>query len=71
MDTRIGINANSRYPEEAKQFMEYLTQNDVMWEFVDSQSSFSPLKENRLAEDDAIQPVGPYLTNGRSVNRFR
>ncbi|MBU9736797.1 ABC transporter substrate-binding protein [Diplocloster agilis] len=67
MDTRIGINANSRYPEEAKQFVEYLTQNDVMWEFVDSQSSFSPLKENRLAEDDAIQPVGPYLTNGRSV----
>lgn len=38
-----------------------------MWEFVDSQSSFSPLAENRLAEDEAIQSIGLYLTNGRSV----
>ena len=67
MDTRIGINADTPYPEEAKRFVEYLTQNDVMWEFVDSQSSFSPLQENRLAQDKAIQPIGPYLTNGRSV----
>lgn len=67
VDTRISINAKSPHLEEAKQFVEYLTQNDAMWEFVDSQSSFSPLNENRLAEDTAIQSIGPYLTNGRSV----
>ncbi|WP_294149623.1 ABC transporter substrate-binding protein [uncultured Clostridium sp.] len=66
-DTRISINADSPHQEEAKKFVEYLTQSDVMWEFVDSQSSFSPLAENRLAEDEAIQSIGPYLTNGRSV----
>jgi raffinose/stachyose/melibiose transport system substrate-binding protein len=67
IDTRISVNADSPHIAEAKQFLEYITQPDVLWEFVDSQSSFSPLKENRLAEDAAIQSIGPYLTNGRSV----
>ena len=67
VDTRISVNADSPHLDEAKQFVEYLTQSDVMWEFVNSQSSFSPLKENRLADDKAIQSIGPYLTNGRSI----
>ncbi|MDO4275812.1 MAG: extracellular solute-binding protein [Eubacteriales bacterium] len=67
VDTRISVNADSPHLEESKKFVEYLTQNDSMWEFVNSQSSFSPLKENRLADDEAIQSMGPYLTNGRSV----
>ena len=67
VDTRISVNADSPHKEEAKRFVEYLTQGDNMWKFVNSQSSFSPLKENRLAEDSAIQSIGPYLTNRRSV----
>lgn len=67
VDTRVSINGDSPHQKEAMEFVEYLTQSEVLWEFVDSQSSFSPLKENRLAEDAAIQPIGPYLTNGRSV----
>ena len=67
LDTRISVNADSPHKKEAKAFVEYLTQKDVMWEFVNSQSSFSPLKETRLAEDKAIQSIGPYINNGRSV----
>lgn len=67
VDTRISVNAASPHLDEAKKFVEYLTQSDSMWEFVNSQSSFSPLKENRLAEDQAIQSLGPYLNNGYSV----
>lgn len=67
IDTRVSVNADSPNLEEAKKFVEYLTQNDPMWEFVNSQSSFSPLKENRLAEDKAILSLGPYLSNGYSV----
>lgn len=67
IDTRVSVNADSPHLEEAKQFVEYLTQKDVLWEFVDSQCSFSPLEENRLAEDRAVQSIGPYLTNGYSV----
>lgn len=67
VDTRVCVRADSPNLEEAKQFVEYLTQSSVMWEFVNSQSSFSPLDENRLAEDKAIQSIGPYLTNGRSI----
>lgn len=67
VDTRVSVSAASPHVEEAKRFVEYLTQKDVMWKFVESQSSFSPLKENRLSGDRAVQAIGPYLTNGRSV----
>lgn len=67
IDTRISVNANSPHVKEAKQFVEYLTQKDVLWKFVNSQSSFSPLKDEQMAQDIAIQPMEPYLTNGRSV----
>lgn len=67
VDTRVSVLADSPHVQEAKQFVEFLTQQDVMWEFVNSQSSFSPLAENRLAEDEAIQSMAPYMTNGRSV----
>lgn len=67
VDTRISINADSPNLKEAQHFVEYFTQPDVMWDFVNSQSSFSPLAENRLAEDEAVHSIGPYLTNGRSV----
>ena len=67
VDTRMSVNADSPNAEEAQRFVEYLTRPDVIWDFVNSQSSFSPLKESGLAEDAAIQPIGPYLNNGMSV----
>lgn len=67
VDTRIAVHAESPNLKEAKQFVEYLTQKDVMWEFVNSLSSFSPLKEKRDSEDAAISPMSPYMDNGRSV----
>ena len=54
IDTRVSVNADSAHLEEAEKFVEYLTQSDVLWDFVGGQSSFSPLKENRLAQDKAI-----------------
>ena len=67
VDTRLSVNANSPHLAEAKDFVEYLTQPDVLWEFVNSQCSFSPLQDSRLADNKAIQPLEPYLSNGRSV----
>ena len=67
VDTRVAVNARGAHVEEAKKFLEYLTQKDVMWEFVDSQSSFSPLEDNRLSSDPAVQPLNAYMTNGRSI----
>lgn len=67
VDTRVAVNSRGAHVEEAKKFLEYLTQKDVMWEFVDSQSSFSPLEDNRLSTDPAVQPLNAYMTNGRSI----
>lgn len=57
IDTRVCVNAKGAHVKEAKKFMEYLTREDVMWKFVNSQASFSPLKETRIADDIKIQPL--------------
>lgn len=65
--TCVSINADSDNKAETKKFLEYITQPDVMWEYCDSQSSFSPLKDNKISSDKTIHSQIPYLTNGRSV----
>ncbi len=67
MDTRISVNADSENLEESINFLEYLTRRDVMWEFVNSQCSFSPLNETRISEDSSVKALAPYINNGRSV----
>ena len=67
IDTRLSVPADSPHVEEAKAFVKYIIQKEVMWEFVDSQCSFSPLEDNRLSKDDDIQSINPYLTNGRCI----
>ena len=67
VDTRLSVNAHSPHLAAAKDFVQYLTQPEVLWEFVNSQSSFSPLQNSRPADDAAIQPLEPYLTNGRCI----
>lgn len=67
IDTRVCINAKAPHIAEAKKFIEYLSQEDVMWKFVNSQDSFSPLKEQRIADDPKIQELSPYLTSGKTI----
>ncbi|WP_195270008.1 extracellular solute-binding protein [Eubacterium sp. 1001713B170207_170306_E7] len=67
VDTRVAVNARGAHVDEARKFLEYLTQKDVMWEFVDGQSSFSPLNDKRLPSDPAVQPLSASMTSGRSV----
>lgn len=67
IDTRLSINANGEHVQEAKDFVEYLTQPDHMWKFVDSQSSFSPLNDSRTPKDTAVAAMTPYMSNGRTV----
>lgn len=69
VDTCIGINAKSENIEEAVRLLEFLTQPDVMWEYCDSQCSYSPLTDRRIPSDETIAPSVAYLTNGRMVLR--
>ncbi len=69
IDTCIGINAGSDNIDEAKKLLEFLTQPDIMWNYCDSQSSYSPLTDDRVPSDTTIVPSAPYITNGRSVLR--
>lgn len=63
----IGVNADSEYPEEAKQLVEYIMQPEVMREYCDSQSSYTPLKKNNTPSDAALAPSLEYMSNGRNV----
>ena len=67
VDTRLSVNAQSPHLAEAKDFVQYLTQPDVLEAFVHSQSSFSPLQDSRPTDDPAIRPLEAYLTNGCSI----
>lgn len=69
MDTAtcVAVNAGSAYQKEAMDFLAYLIEPDVMWNYCDSQSSYMPLKDNRTPTDKAIAPLAENLSNGRSV----
>ena len=66
-DTRLGINADSRYPEEAKAFVEYFTRPENILKFADQQASFSPLQEGHPSAVEEIQPLIPCYQSGRVV----
>lgn len=66
-NTCISVSAESEHTEEAKAFAEFVIQKDVIWEYCDSQSSFTPLYDDRLPSDSHVAPMFEYLTNGRSV----
>lgn len=67
VNTCVSVSADSAHLEDAKRLVEYLTRPDVVWEYCDSQNSFTPLKDDRIPADQTIAPVLPYLTNGQSV----
>lgn len=67
VDTCISVNAESEHLKEALDFVLYLTQPEMLWNYCDSQSSFSPMKEKRVPSDKAIAPCVEYMTNGQSV----
>ena len=56
-DTRIAVNEDSQYKEEAKKFVEYFTGQENIRKFADNQCSFSPLTGGAPASSEEIQPL--------------
>jgi raffinose/stachyose/melibiose transport system substrate-binding protein len=67
VDTCISVAAHADYADEAKDFVEYLTQPDVIMDYCNSQSSYTPLDDDRTPTDETIAPSVEYLFNGQSV----
>lgn len=67
VNTCISVAANSDALEIAKNFVEYLTQPDVIFAYCDGQSCYTPLADNRVPSDKTIAPSAPYLFNGQSI----
>lgn len=66
-DTCISVNANSEHLEETERFVEHVTQPDEIWEYCDSQNSYTPLLDHRVPTDQTILPTAECLESGRIV----
>jgi raffinose/stachyose/melibiose transport system substrate-binding protein len=67
VDTCISVSAHADNLDITKDFVEYFTQPDVIMEYCNTQSSFTPLKDDRTPTDQTIAPSAPYLFNGQNV----
>jgi raffinose/stachyose/melibiose transport system substrate-binding protein len=67
VDTCISVSAHGDNLDVTKDFVEYFTQPDVIMEYCNTQSSYTPLEDDRTPTDEAIAPSAPYLFNGQSV----
>jgi raffinose/stachyose/melibiose transport system substrate-binding protein len=67
VDTCISVAAHADNVEVTKDFVEYFTQPDVIMEYCNTQSSYTPLADDRTPTDETIAPSAPYLFNGESV----
>ena len=65
--TCLSVNAESDCVDEAKKFLEYLTQPDVIYEYCDTQSIYSPLADDRLPSDETVAPSARHLSTGPNV----
>lgn len=66
-NTCIGVNASSQFGPEAMRFVEYITQPDAIWEYCESQNSYTPLQDNRMPTDQTVLPATACLESGRIV----
>ncbi len=64
-NTCISVNADSEHLDEAMQLVECITQPDCIWEYCDSQSSYTPLQDNRIPADETILPTFACLERRR------
>jgi raffinose/stachyose/melibiose transport system substrate-binding protein len=67
VDTCISVAAHADNVDITKDFVEYFTQPDVIMEYCNTQSSYTPLADDRTPTDETITPSVPYLLNGQSV----
>jgi len=67
MTTCVSINADCAEREEAKDFISYMMQPNVLWDYNNSQSSYMSFDDNRVPDDKAIAPSAEFLAAGKNI----
>lgn len=57
-DSRLCVNAASKYPDEAKKFINYFTKFGNLQKFAQEQCSFSPIQVEHGPVIDELKPIG-------------
>ena len=67
VDTRVSVNSNSPQRDVAMEFVTYLTSQDAIERFANSQCSFSPLDKAFMPDDQAVRPVAACFEEDEAV----
>lgn len=67
VDVGISVGRDTKHPEEARRFVEYLMSPRVVADYAASQSAFSPLVDSPDVTDPALQGIAGYYKDGRII----
>ena len=65
---KLCINSKTEHSAEAEKFIEFMTGKESLDKYVQSQNSFSPLKDGSSTSNAVVDPVAEYLTSGRMIS---
>lgn len=65
---KLCINSKTEHSAEAEKFVEFLTSKESLDKYVQSQNSFSPLKDGSSTSNAVVDPVAEYIIGGRMIS---
>lgn len=66
-DVMLTMGADTKHPEEARKFIEFLMSEEQLNDYADAQAAFTPLKETHVG-DPALEGVLPFFEQNKLVD---
>lgn len=70
VDVALAIGKNTKHPEEARKFVEYMMSTKVLDYYAKAQSSLTPVIDAAPSTDPALAGMEPFFNDGRVIGYF-
>ncbi|WP_247828343.1 ABC transporter substrate-binding protein [Arthrobacter antioxidans] len=67
VDVAVSVGRDTEHPEEARRFVEFLMSPEVVQQYAEDQSAFSPLATGAETTDPALAGLAPYFDDNRII----
>ncbi|WP_434992033.1 ABC transporter substrate-binding protein [Arthrobacter sp. Ld5] len=67
VDVAVSVGRDTEHPAEAREFVEFLMSPEVVQQYAQEQSAFSPLATGADATDPALAGLAPYFEDNRII----
>ncbi|WP_241521788.1 ABC transporter substrate-binding protein [Arthrobacter pityocampae] len=67
VDVAVSVGRDTEHPEEARRFVEFLMSPEVVQQYAQEQSAFSPLTTGAETTDPALAGLAPYFDDNRII----